>query len=99
MSRAPTPRRSHLTLIELSRSVGIRERHLIALVEHGLVDPAGDTPGEWRFDEEATARLRRAVRLRRDLRVNTAGATLALDLLDELARLRTELDRLRRLVE
>ena len=99
MSRAPTPRRGHLTLIELSHSVGIRERHVIALVEHGLVDPVGDTPGEWRFDEQATARLRRAIRLRRDLRINTAGATLALDLLDELARLRTELDRLRRLVD
>ena len=99
MSRAATPRRSHLTLIELSHSVGIRERHLIALVEHGLVDPEGDTPGEWRFDEQATARLRRAVRLRRDLRINTAGATLALDLLDELARLRAELDRLRRFVD
>ncbi len=99
MSRAPTPRRGHLTLIELSRSVGIRERHLIALVEHGLVDPDGDAPSDWRFDETATARLRRAVRLRRDLRINTAGATLALDLLDELARLRTELDQLRRLVD
>ncbi len=99
MSRAPTSRRGYLTLIELSDSVGIRERHLVALVEHGLVEPVGDTPSEWRFDEQATARLRRAVRLRRDLHVNTAGATLALDLLDELARLRAELDRLRRFVD
>ncbi|TDJ22757.1 MAG: hypothetical protein E2O54_06215 [Gammaproteobacteria bacterium] len=99
MSRSTTPRRRYLTLVELSHSVGIRQRHLVALVEHGLVEPAGDNPSEWRFDEQATARLLRALRLRRDLRINTAGATLALDLLDELARLRAELDRLRRLVD
>lgn len=99
MSRTPTPRRGYLTLVELSHSAGIRQRHVIALVEHGLVEPIGATPNEWRFDEQAAARLLRAVRLRRDLRINTAGATLALDLLDEMNRLRAELDRLRRLVD
>jgi chaperone modulatory protein CbpM len=76
------------TLCRLSRT------HLIELVEEGVVHPVGGKPEEWRFPSSDLARLRRALRLERDLQINLAGVALAMDLLDELERLRTRLRRL-----
>ena len=76
------------TLCRLSRA------HLVELVEEGVVHPVGGTPEDWRFPSSDLARLRRALRLQRDLEVNLAGVALAMDLLDELERLRARLRRL-----
>ena len=46
-----------------------------------------------RFRGASLPRARVAVRLTRDLEVNTAGVALALDLLDEIAELRSQLAR------
>jgi chaperone modulatory protein CbpM len=76
------------TLCRVSRT------HLVELVEEGVVEPVGGDPGDWRFPSSDLARLRRALRLERDLGVNPAGIALVMDLLDELERLRTRLNRL-----
>ena len=80
-----------LTLVEVCRACAVEPEMVIALVDEGLVAPSGAAPGEWRFTGVHMHRARVAVRLQRDLGVNTAGAALALQLLDELDSLRARL--------
>ena len=63
------------------------------LIDEGIVEPVGSTPDEWRFTRISVTRVRFVERVSRDLDVNTAGAALALDLLDEIERLRARLRR------
>src|SRR3954471_21888525 len=80
---------------EVCALLDAQARELIELVEHGVarpIAPARD-PAAWAFDQVALARVRRALRLQRDLGVNAAGAALALELLDEIERLRAALAR------
>ncbi len=82
-------------LRELCRVCDIEAEYVIDMVEVGVIEPhAGRRPNEWRFPPHALIRLQRAVRLRRDLSVEPAGAALALDLIDEVAELRRRLRRL-----
>jgi chaperone modulatory protein CbpM len=83
-----------MTLAELCSVCEMTEAQVIELVEHGVVEPQGSQPPQWRFHGISIRRIRRAQRLERDLGVNTAGAALALDLLEELEELRMRLARL-----
>ena len=57
-------------------------------IHEGIVEPIGTDPHRWVFTGISVSRARLALRLRRDLGVNTAGAALALELLSELRTLR-----------
>lgn len=76
------------SLGELCRNCGVSAEEVIAMVEEGLVEPRGVNYRLWRFDGKAVRRIQIARRLQQDLRVNLAGAALALDLLEELEELR-----------
>ncbi len=93
LSGALVDEADELSLGELCRSCGVHAEYIIELVEEGALAPRGRTLREWRFSHEQLARARRALRLQRDLRVNLAGASLALELLDEIERLRARLRR------
>jgi chaperone modulatory protein CbpM len=80
-----------LTVDELCRACGTAVDELVALVEEGVIAPRGTEPAVWRFTGVQLRRARVAVRLQRDLGVNTAGAALALQLMDELDELRARL--------
>ncbi|UUZ66040.1 chaperone modulator CbpM [Polaromonas sp. P1-6] len=67
---------------------------IIQLVDEGVLAPSGTAPGQWRFTGLHMHRAQVALRLQRDLGVNLAGAALALELLDEMQSLRTQLHRL-----
>ncbi len=83
---------SVITLAELCRVFEIHADDVIELVEYGVVEPfAGQYPSQWRFPGYALVRVRRALRLRRDLAVDPAGAALALDLIEEVQALRRRL--------
>ncbi|TWI58338.1 chaperone modulatory protein CbpM [Pseudomonas duriflava] len=82
-------------LDELSRLVNTPPTRVIEIVEHGIVEPSGQGPDRWMFDLSALHTVRRAVRLQRELELDWAGIALAIDLLDEVERLRTENQRLR----
>ena len=77
-----------LTLSELCRVCAVTEAEVLALVEEGVIEPAGRRPARWRFAGTCLRRVRLALHLQHDLGVNVAGAALALDLLDELEALR-----------
>ena len=83
-----------LSLGDLCAACALTSERIIELVEEGVIDPVRGGPGQWRFRSVSIRRLRRAERLERDLGVNAAGAALALDLIEELERLRARLRRL-----
>ncbi len=79
-----------LGLAELCRCCGVHAERVIEYVEYGILEPRGSAP-PWRFPAAALPRLQRALRLERDLGLNTAGVALALDLLEEIDRLQARL--------
>lgn len=85
---------SELSLAELCRACQLPAERVFELVDQGLVEPIGRDPTRWRFQGISVRRVRCAQRLERDLGVNVAGAALAIDLLEELERLRERLRRL-----
>jgi chaperone modulatory protein CbpM len=82
-----------LTLDELCRVCSTQTEQLIALVDEGVIAPQGESPSGWRFSGVQLRHARVAVHLQRDLGVNTAGAALALQLMDEIEALRAQLGR------
>jgi chaperone modulatory protein CbpM len=80
-----------LGLADLCRSCALPVERVVELVEHGVIEPIGAEPAQWRFRAVSLRRVRSVQRLEQDLGVNTAGAALALDLLAELRDLRTRL--------
>lgn len=80
-----------LSLTDLSRMCAVEERHIIEFVEEGVLN-AVEIKQTWRFSGSALRRARLALRLERDLELNLAGVALALDLMDEIDRLRREIN-------
>jgi chaperone modulatory protein CbpM len=80
-----------LTVAELSRICAVDERHIVELVDEGVISVVEIGRTEWRFSGTALRRTRLALRLERDLELNLAGVALALDLMEEVERLRRAL--------
>jgi hypothetical protein len=82
-----------VTVEVLARDAGVHPEIVRRFVQLGLLEPRGGTPVAPLFRREDGLLIARAMRLRRDLGVNYAGAVLASELLariDELEqRLRT----------
>jgi chaperone modulatory protein CbpM len=76
------------TLAELCSSCEVTQEYVIEIVAEGIVEPLGGAPEQWRFSGVALTRVQRVLRLQRDFGVNLPGAALALDLLEEVERLR-----------
>lgn len=85
-----------LTLADLCRASQLPTEQVIEFVEQGVIEAQGSTPSEWHFQSVSIRRLRCARHLQQDLGVNVAGAALALDLLEEVQRLRQKVRRLER---
>lgn len=87
---------AQLSLEEFCHTIYIDHNIVIEMVECQLITPAGNKPEEWRFDSECLRRAKIALNLQRDLEVNLAGASLVLELLDQISELETELRRYNR---
>jgi chaperone modulatory protein CbpM len=81
-----------LTVKDLSRMCAVEERHIVEFVEEGVLSVVEMNAAEWHFTGTALRRARLALRLERDLEINLAGVALALELIEELERLRRELN-------
>ena len=77
-----------MSLADLCRACDAERELVLQLVEHGVLEPQGSAPQAWVFTGASLQRTRVALRLLRDLELNLPGAALAVDLLDEIARLR-----------
>jgi chaperone modulatory protein CbpM len=80
-----------LTLDDMSGACAVEIDSIVALVDEGVLDPRGGEARQWRFSGAQLRRATAALRLQHDLGVNAAGVALALDLLDEIDRLRAQL--------
>lgn len=69
---------------------------VIKLVNYGVIAPLDDVPEKhrWQFNVAALNRLQKAMRLKRDLRLNLPGLAMSLELLDEVQDMRREVERL-----
>lgn len=77
-----------LSLRELCQSCTVNADLIIELVDEGILEPDGSTVSDWRFAADTIGRLRTALRLHHELRINFPGVALALDLLEENRALR-----------
>lgn len=80
-----------LTLEELARACAVEPRWVEMRVEAGLLRRAGGAAGEWRFASAELVRARRMAALERDFDANEELAALVADLIDEVQRLRAQL--------
>ena len=84
---------SALTLAELCWTCQAPAETMIRLIDHGVITPfEGSTSRQWRFHRSSLIRADKALRLKRDLGINLAGTALALELLDEIDQLRTQMN-------
>ena len=81
-----------LELEELAQACGVEPELIAQLVAEGLLEPARTEP-RWGFGGAELARVRRIHRLQRDFEASLLSVGLMLDLLDEIDRLRSELQR------
>jgi chaperone modulatory protein CbpM len=77
-----------LTLTEVCAACRVSEDLVVEIVAEGIVEPLGANRAHWRFSGVAVARIQRVIRLQHDFDVNLPGAALALELLEEVERLR-----------
>jgi chaperone modulatory protein CbpM len=83
-----------LSVRDLSRLCTVETRHIVELVDEGILDVAVSDGGDWQFTGETLRRAQLALRLQRDLEVNLAGVALALELMEEIGRLQRALRRM-----
>jgi MerR family transcriptional regulator, heat shock protein HspR len=86
---------SLLTLEQLSESTELHPALVEKFMQHGLIEPAADQAPGLLFPISCIERLRRIIRLRRDLRVNLAGVAVILEMREHIEELQKELERLR----
>ncbi|MBV4486452.1 chaperone modulatory protein CbpM [Pseudomonas sp. SWRI153] len=85
-----SPLSVQLDLAEFCEAADLSDVYVIEIVEHGILEPQGEQPRDWRFTDYELTLARRAAKLRRDLELEWEGVALALDLLEEVRELRAE---------
>jgi chaperone modulatory protein CbpM len=83
------------TLSDLCECCTVQAETIIDMVEEGMLSPVGSSPSEWRFAGTAQRHVEITMHLQRDLRVNLPGAALALELIEEIDRLRSQIKAIR----
>jgi chaperone modulatory protein CbpM len=84
---------SLVTVADLCSACDVDATLIIEMVDYGILEPAGREPAEWVFQAASLRRVYTVARLQRDLGVNLAGAALAVELLERIARLESALAR------
>ncbi len=77
-------------MAEFCEASDLSDVYVIEIVEHGILEPQGTKPQDWRFNDLELALAKRAAKLRHDLELEWEGVALALDLLEEVQQLRAE---------
>lgn len=77
---------------QICKKYNVTEELLIEMMEHGLFQPKFSAHKEIHCDLQTMHRIAAALRLQHDLGINLAGVVLALELTDEIEKMRKELD-------
>ena len=80
----------------VAETVGARRSLVVRLAQHGLIETVESGEDEPLVPRRVVVQLRRMQRLRRDLRVNFAGAAVILDLVGRIEQLSRELAQVQR---
>ena len=81
----------HMSIVELSHASRTPQEMIMSWVTEGVLSPSGSSPEDWRFGGDSLRRAKTAAHLTHDLELNVPGVALALELLDEIAELRTRI--------
>jgi chaperone modulatory protein CbpM len=81
----------HMSIVELSHASRTPQEMIMSWVTEGVLSPSGSSPEDWRFGGDSLRRAKTAAHLTHDLDLNVPGVALALELLDEIAELRTRI--------
>ncbi|WP_367606285.1 chaperone modulator CbpM [Legionella sp. W05-934-2] len=81
----------YISTTALSQSLGVPTQLIDEMIELGIVQGEQRSQRELVFTSIEIYRIRKVIRLNRDLGVNTAGAALILDLLDQIENLKRQL--------
>ena len=93
------PERSDLIAwAELVEMTSVTPDCMAEIVELGWVDPLRTKADQYLFRRRDVYRIRKLVRLTKDLGVSALGASIIVDLVDRVAELEKEIEELRRLV-
>lgn len=84
-----------LRVEELRDRSALPDQELLAIIEHGIIEPRDAHAQVWEFEPEMAEVAARAARLHRDLDIDWQGVALALDLLQEIETLKRENQRLK----
>ena len=69
----------------------LTEDTIAEMVSWGIADPKGARPNKWIFSQNDFERIGCATRFSEELDINIPGAALALELLDELNKVRRQI--------
>lgn len=72
------------TLLELCQSCSVEAETIEAMMDYGILEPAGGSGRKLIFPASSLRRTRITLHLQRDLGINLAGAALALELLERI---------------
>lgn len=86
--------RSLLSIAEVARLTGMPADVITRFLDLGLIDPVETRPEPF-FTVSVVLRIRRIMRIHRDLDVNWAGIGIIMDLLDKINALEHEVGHLR----
>jgi chaperone modulatory protein CbpM len=86
---------SVFSISEICQQYEIGESLIIEMLEYGLIEPTKTAATGVLLNGKALRRIQSALRLQHDLGINLQGAVLAVELMDELAAMRSELAILR----
>lgn len=84
------------SFVEVCHRYSIPEKLLMEMVEQGLFPNQPTDPKKIEIDQKALRRIESAFRLHRDLGINLPGVALALELLEKIEKMQSELDILRK---
>lgn len=87
---ASHPDVASISLHELETMFALYPDFIQSLIDYDIIRPERSAQGEWLFEVHHLQRIKRALRLHRDLEVNLAGIAIVLDLLDEIDSLEAE---------
>lgn len=79
------------TIGGLSRACGKPAEWILALIEEGVIEPVVENQNNLIFHGHCLRKIRIAEHLVSDLRLNLPGAALALELLEEIDKLRNRI--------
>ena len=65
-----SPLTVQLDLAEFCEATDLSDVYVIEIVEHGILEPQGGQPKDWRFTDYELTLAKRAAKLRRDLELD-----------------------------